>query len=57
MARAKGQHNLTVHRFKVHSRPLLDVEHGADLPWDDDLAFRADDGGFHVSYPAVLDTL
>ena len=33
---SKGQHHLTASRFEVHSRPLLDMEHGADLLWDDD---------------------
>ena len=41
------QHNLAVPCFKVYSRPRFDVEHGADLLWDHDLSFRADDGGFH----------
>jgi len=41
---SKDQHNLAVSHFKVHARPRLDVAHGADLLWDDDLAFRADDG-------------
>jgi len=40
---SKGQHNLTVSRLEVHSRPLLDVKHGANLLWDDNLAFRPDD--------------
>ncbi len=44
---SKGQRNLAVSCFEVHSRPRLDVKHGANLLWDDDLAFRADDGGFH----------
>ena len=33
-----------VRRRRVHSCPLLDVAHGANLHWDDDLASRADDG-------------
>ena len=45
--RERRQHNLAVSRFKVHLRPWLDVEHGADLLWDADLAFRTDDGGSH----------
>jgi len=33
----------------MHSRPRLDVEHGADLLWNDNLTLRTDDGGFHGS--------
>ena len=44
---SKDQHDLAVLHIEVYSRPRPDVEHGADLRWDDDLAFRADDGGFH----------
>ena len=51
------QHDLAVSRFEMHSRPRLDVERGANLLWDHDLAFRADDGGFHVSYPFMPGTL
>ena len=36
-------HNLAVSRLEVHARSVLDLEHGADLLRDDDLAFRADD--------------
>ena len=39
----RRQHDLAASRLEVHSRPRLDLEHGADLLWDDDLAFRADD--------------
>ena len=44
-------------RFKVHSRPRLNVEHDANLRWDDDLAFCADDGGFHRSLLHLGETI
>ena len=42
--RERRQHNLAVSCLEVRARPLRDVEHGADLLRDDNLAFRADDG-------------
>ena len=39
-------------RLAVHACPFLNAEHGADLLWNNDLAFHTDDRGFHVSNPS-----